>query len=141
LALPVPVPGLVIRYSYLWRSDRNAGHEQSPKARPAVIVLAVTKKQGEPTQVLVAPITHTDPGPKRGLEIPSKLKSALGLDEGRSWIVTDDINAFEWPGYDLEQIPGMPGKFAYGYLPRKLFYKLRDAILAHNPPVQMTQRN
>jgi hypothetical protein len=141
LTLPVPEPGLVIRYSYLWRSDHDAGHEQSPKARPAVIVLAVTKKQGEPTRVLVSPITHTDPGFERGLEIPPKLKSALGLDEGRSWIVTDDINAFEWPGYDLEQIPGMPGKFAYGYLPRKLFYKLRDAILAHNPLVQMTRRN
>jgi hypothetical protein len=35
----------------------------------------------------------------------------------------------------------MPGKFAYGYLPRKLFYMLRDAILAHNPPVRMSQRN
>lgn len=141
MALPTPIPGLVIRYSYLWRSDRDAGREQSAKARPAVIVLAVTKKQGEPTQVLVAPITHTDPGPERGLEISPRLKAALSLDEDRSWIVTDDINAFEWPGYDLEQIPGKPGQFAYGYLPRKLFYQLRDAILAHNPPVRTTPRN
>jgi len=80
------------------------------------------------------------PLPKRGLEIPPKVKAALALDEDRSWVVTDDINVFEWPGYDVEPIPGKPGQFAYGYLPRKLFLQLRDAILAQQPPVRPTPR-
>lgn len=140
MTLPPPVPGLVIRYSYLWRSEREAGRESAVKARPAVIVLAVVRDDGGSTRVVVAPVTHADPGSDRGVEIPSRVKAALGLDGDRSWIVTDDLNVFEWPGYDLEQIPGKPGEFAYGHLPQKLFFRLRDAILAHRAPVRPTPR-
>lgn len=73
--------------------------------------------------VVVAPITHSEPiGHANSLEIPSAVKQRLGLDEERSWIVTDDVNSFIWPGPDLRSIdPKKPeAGFAYGFLPAAL---------------------
>jgi len=39
--LPAPVPGLVIRYSYLWHSEHLAGREEGEKDRPCAIVAAL----------------------------------------------------------------------------------------------------
>ena len=42
--IPDPVPGLDIRYAYLWSHDAKAGHEEGIKDRPCAILLsAVTK--------------------------------------------------------------------------------------------------
>ena len=41
MSLPIPLPGLVIRYSYLWADDAATGHEDGVKDRPSVIVMAV----------------------------------------------------------------------------------------------------
>lgn len=40
-SLPAPVPGLVIRYSYLWHSEQPAGREEPEKDRPCAIVAAL----------------------------------------------------------------------------------------------------
>lgn len=40
MPLPVPVPGLVIRYGYLWHSEHLAGREEG-KDRPCAIVAAL----------------------------------------------------------------------------------------------------
>jgi hypothetical protein len=61
LVLPIPVPGLVIRYSYLWHSEYLAGRDEGQKDRPCAIIAAIRKDEGGETRVLVLPITHSKP--------------------------------------------------------------------------------
>jgi hypothetical protein len=73
--LPVPVPGLVIRYSYLWDSEHLAGREEGQKDRPCAIVAALRPADdaGE-TRVLVLPVTHTPPSQATvAVEIPARV--------------------------------------------------------------------
>lgn len=35
------------------------------------------------------------------MALPKRLKRYLGLDDDPSWVYTDEINAFVWPGPDL----------------------------------------
>ena len=130
MALPEPQSGLVIRYAYLWRSEAARGREDGAKDRPCAVVLAV-RRDGDEATVLVAPITHTPPlDPASVIEIPTRAKARLGLDHARSWIVTNEVNVFTWPGPDLRPIdPGNPAKgFAYGYLPRRLAQAMIDSV-------------
>ncbi len=60
MPLPAPVPGLVIRYSFLWSHEAKAGREEGNKDRPCAILLAVAAKDGEQI-VTVLPVTHTPP--------------------------------------------------------------------------------
>jgi hypothetical protein len=127
LPLPDPEPGLVIPYAYLWRHEHRKGQEEGRKVRPAVIVLAVQPAKNGPPRVTVAPITHTPPA--RGgeaMELPVRVKQALGLDDERSWIILDEVNQFSWPGYDLRPVPGAKDRFAYGFVPPKLY----EAVIA-----------
>jgi mRNA-degrading endonuclease toxin of MazEF toxin-antitoxin module len=126
-SLPEPEPGLVLRYAFLWEDAYRAGREEASKERPAVVVLVIDKAE-RGTVVLVAPITHRDPGPGRGVELPPKVKAHLGLDGERSWIVVDQLNEFLWPGHDIRPVPET-GRFDYGYLPPRLFGQVREAIL------------
>ncbi|WP_372088703.1 hypothetical protein P7L79_05890 (plasmid) [Tistrella mobilis] len=68
MAFPTPQLGLVLSYAYLWHHEHQAGREEGRKDRPCVIVLAVTREDGQ-TMVTVLPITHTppaDPASHRG---------------------------------------------------------------------------
>lgn len=127
--LPEPVPGLVIRHAYLWRDEARRGREEGSKDRPCAVVLAL-QREGGGTTVVVAPITHSPPRDTRsGVEIPAATKRRLGLDEAASWIVTDDVNAFAWPGPDLRPIPGEePSRFAYGLLPGTLIERMLASV-------------
>lgn len=82
--------------------------------------------------VTVAPVTHLPPRTQaEAVKIPYKTKQRLGLDEERSWIVVTEINRFIWPGPDLRPVSRhRPGDFAYGYLPPRLFSKLKQSVLA-----------
>ncbi len=129
MTLPVPQPGLVIRYAYLWRSEAMRGREEGSKDRPCVVILAV-RKRGDELVVSVAPVTHTLPPARSGaIEIPAITKQRLGLDTERSWIITHEVNRFTWPGPDLRPIS--PGTFAYGLLPRGLYNAVKAAVLEH----------
>ena len=129
MSVPNPEPGLVICYSYLWRYEREAGREESSKARPCVVVLAV-EKQDEDTAVIVAPITHSPPdSAAHAVEIPYKVKRSLGLDDKRSWVLLGEVNHFAWPGYDFQPVPGGKGRYDYGFLPPRLFEQIRMGIL------------
>jgi len=131
MALPTPAPGLVISYAYLWRAQQQAGATEGRKDRPCAIVVA-TKDEDEDTLVYVAPITHAPPVDGIGIEIPSTVKRRLGLDAARSWIVTDELNRFIWPGFDLRPIRrDRPDVFHWGYLPVELFEALKAAVLKH----------
>jgi hypothetical protein len=81
-------------------------------------------------RVIVSPITHEPPDDiAASLEIPTRVARRLGLDAGRHWIHLDELNAFTWPGFDLRALPGRPGIYDYGMLPRDLFERLRAGIL------------
>lgn len=131
MPLPEPRPGLVIRYSYLWRDEADRGREERSKDRPCVVVVAVRRMQGR-FRVAVAPITHRSPSGKDGIEISAHTKSRLGLDESQSWIIVSELNVFDWPGPDLRPVdPSRPAKgFAYGYLPRTTTNNLIEAVRA-----------
>ncbi|HIJ61104.1 MAG TPA: hypothetical protein HPQ04_00280 [Rhodospirillaceae bacterium] len=130
--VPVPVPGLVIRYSFLWSHEARKGASEGRKDRPAAIVVA-TRKDGDGVdiRVIVAPITHEPPeDPGASIEVPADVVKALGLDGRRQWIRLDELNRFSWPGFDLRSIPGRPGSCHYGMMPEDLFRQMKSGILA-----------
>ena len=129
MPFPQPEPGLVVSYSYLWRYEHNKDKNEGRKVRPCVIILAVEHKGNEQI-VTVVPITHTSPGnPAYAIEIPLKVKRHLNLDDERSWIILDEVNQFTWPGYDLRPIPGSKTSYDFGFLPPRLFEKIKTGIL------------
>ena len=60
MTFPKPVPGLVIRYSYLWLEEHQRGQEEGVKDRPCAIVLVTQVDDGE-ALVTVLPVTHVPP--------------------------------------------------------------------------------
>lgn len=131
MAFPEPVPGLVIRYSYLWLADHRRGREEGVKDRPCAIILVTEDVDAEKT-VTVLPVTHSPPGdPSLAMEIPSETKRRLGLDDARSWVVLNEANRFTWPGPDLRAAtPGNAESVAYGLLPRAFYLELRARFVA-----------
>lgn len=129
MSLPIPEPGLVIPYAYLWRHEHNRGLEEGRKTRPVVIVLAVSQQADGAPRVTVAPVTHAPPkAVQPAVELPSRVKQALGLDDARSWVILDEVNQFNWPGYDVRQVPGTADRFVYGFIPPKLYQQVIAAI-------------
>ena len=128
MALPEPKPGLVVRYDYLWTHEAAAGHDRG-KDRPTCIV-AATDSLMRPRHVVLLPITHTPPtGDTVGLEIPPKVKQAIGLDDAPSWVIVSEHNIDEWPNAGLSPVPGKPGVFAYGFIPPGLFQQIKARFL------------
>jgi hypothetical protein len=129
---PKPIPGLVIRYSYLWESEAKQGREEGVKDRPCAIVLVVQKDEGEAPLVAVLAVSHSPPQDNDAIEIPSLLKTHLGLDAERSWIVMSEGNLFRWPGPDLR--PAVNRELAtivYGVLPPRFFKTVKDRFLVN----------
>jgi hypothetical protein len=122
---------LVIRYSYLWASEADAGHEEGVKDRPCAIIL-MTRTVENQIRVYALPITHSTPAdPSHAIEIPQITKRRLGLDAERSWVVLSEANDFIWPGPDLRPaINGNPESVVYGMLPRNFTSQLRDRFVA-----------
>ncbi len=130
MPLPVPHPGLVIGYSYLWRTEHVRGEEEGRKNRPCAIV-ATRRVAGETVIVTVFPVTHAAPeNEEDGVELPPVLKQHLGLDEARSWVVVSEVNEFLWPGPDLRPVSEKAGRFDYGVVPPKFLRKLQEAFFA-----------
>ena len=131
MSWPDPVPGLVIRYAYLWRREADLGREEGVKDRPCAIVAAVQEEAGG-LRVYVLPITHSPPQPPdEGIELPLPTKVRLGLDGERSWVIVSEANRFSWPGPDLRFLAGQgPESAAYGFLPQGLFHIIRDRFAA-----------
>ena len=128
MALPDPQPGLVIRYDYLWTREAAAGRQQG-KDRPACLV-AATDSTVKPRFVVILPITHTAPsGNTVGIEIPAKVRAAIGLDDEPSWVIVSDHNVDEWPNAGLAPIPGRPAMFSYGFVPPGLFKQIKSRFL------------
>jgi len=129
--LPKPIPSLVINYFYLWKYEQQKGQEGGVKQRPCVILSAQEQESG--LRVIVSPVTTTKPDTGAAIEIPAKVAHYLGLKEDvPSYIVCSEVNLFIWPGVDISSIQGDKGKFSFGYLPPKLFDKVKEQILRSN---------
>ena len=126
--LPRPEPGLVIRYNFLWGREAKAERQNARKSLPCAIVTSV-RQSGNKLIVTVAPITHSPPANSAAIEIPPAVKSSLGLDEEKSWIVADELNSFIWPGPDLESTHRGSTTMMYGRLPKPLAVALLRAVL------------
>lgn len=136
---PVPIPGLVIRYSYLWKREADKGNVEGQKHRPCVVVLCVEEVEGEMV-VTVAPITHTPPdSPAQSIELTPATRRRLGLDNEKNWIMATELNSFYWPGPDL--VPTRQGQYAYGELPAIVFTALNQKILAAGAEVATVSRS
>lgn len=128
MSLPEPKPGLVVRYDYLWTHEAARGQDQG-KDRPACLV-AASDNAMRPRYVVLLPITHTPPsGDTIGIEIPTKVKQAIGLDDVPSWVIVSEHNIDEWPNSGLSPIPGRQGEFSYGFIPPGLFAKIKASFL------------
>jgi hypothetical protein len=128
---PQPVPGLVIRYAYLWYREHLEGREEGSKDRPCAIVAAIRIDEHGDTRVLVLPITHSPPEHERlAVELPAAVKRRLRLDDVPSWVVLSEWNDFVWPGPDLRRVPNAhDNSVAYGMLPPSLFNKIKSQFL------------
>ncbi|MGE3624083.1 MAG: hypothetical protein AB7H77_09485 [Bdellovibrionales bacterium] len=136
LSFPDPVPGLVIRYSFLWSHEAESGREEGSKDRPCAIVLSCAEVQEgrrPGTKVVVLPITHRLPGNTgSAVRLPSDTKKRLGLDDECSWVVLDEVNEFTWPGPDLRLVPGRDAaSISYGQLPRKVYMTIRERYVKY----------
>ena len=128
MALPEPRPGLVIRYDYLWSREAAEGRQQS-KDRPACLI-AASDPSTTPRFVVILPITHSAPrGGNVGIEIPHKVRRALGLDDAPSWVLLSDHNVDEWPNAGLTPVPGRPDVWSYGFVPPGLFSQIKARFL------------
>lgn len=137
MKLPAPEPGLVISYSYLWHREHRVGSEEGRKDRPAVMVLCVEGARAAEVIVTVLPVTHSPPPhPSAAVAIPPAVKAHLGLDDAPSWVVISEGNRFVWPGYDLR--PRRDGAYTYGFLPPRLFDRVRDAFVTFHGATRRT---
>lgn len=128
MVFPEPKPGLVVRYDYLWSREAAAGREQG-KDRPTCLV-AASDSLTRPRYVVLLPITHTPPnGETVGLQIPDKVREAIGLDDEPGWIIVSEYNVDEWPNAGLAPLPGRPGVFSYGFIPPGLFKEIKASFL------------
>ena len=130
-----PAVGLVIRHSYLWSHEKASGRIEGGKDRPCVVVINYEPVGGLPGRYVVdvAPITHAVPNADDGVEIPSAVKTRMGLDQDASWIVTTEVNRFVWSGPDLRPAHDSGSSkpaWHYGFLAHDVFQKVKAAVLA-----------
>jgi hypothetical protein len=64
------------------------------------------------------------------VEIPAKVREALGLDDAPCWVIVSDHNVDEWPNGGLASLAGRPGVFSYGFIPPRLFAQVKARFLA-----------
>ncbi len=128
---PYPTPGLVIRYDYLWRDEHQTGREQGAKDRPCAIIIAYDGKVSGRRSVVLCPITHSPPqSTSDAIEIPARVLLHLGLDDGRSWIVTYEVNTVDWN--DSGIVPVSKSRWTYGLLPAKMVKRLSERLIANS---------
>ncbi len=139
--LPEPLPGLVIRYNYLWRKDELEGFSEGDKDRPCAIILASSKTG----KVTVIPITHSPPEPGEehlSIEIPVEICRQCGLDEDGNYVRLGEANRFIWPGSHLRPLPSDPSRMHYGMLPKEFFDSVLSQVVAlvEKSRVSLTKR-
>lgn len=61
--------------------------------------------------------------------MPQKVRQHLGLDDARSWIIVNEVNQFDWSGFDRRPLLGQNNTFAYGFLPPRLYEAVKVTLL------------
>ncbi len=93
-------------------------------------MVAATDAIASPRFVVILPITHTRPDRETvGLEIPAKVREALGLDDAPCWVIVSEHNVDEWPNAGLAPLPGRPRVFSYGFIPPGFFAQVKAKFL------------
>jgi hypothetical protein len=135
-----PPIGNLVAYEYLWWSQSGV-RDDGAKTYPVAIIFA-KKIVGGVTLAYAAGNSHKPPGPsERALEVPAKLKRHLGLDDEPSWIYTDQVNEFAWPGPDLKpaerlsDLPRARGTCVIGPLPTDWFVGASNDSGGHIAPM------
>ena len=64
-----------------------------------------------------------------GIELPARVKQALGLDDTPSWVIVSEHNIDRWPNAGLSPLPGLPDVFSYGFIPPGLFAQTKNRFL------------
>lgn len=67
--------------------------------------------------------------PAVGVEIPAKVRRALGLDDAPSWVIVSEYNIDIWPNGGVAPLPGKPGIYSYGFVPPGLFARIKAEFL------------
>lgn len=94
MTFPVPKPGLVIRYAFLWSSERAAGATEGAKDRPCAIVVATRRDAAGDIRTIVAPVTHRPPDdPAASIEIPAATCRRLGLHSALDYLSPVEFEA------------------------------------------------
>jgi hypothetical protein len=118
-----PFTGLVIRYDYLWDSEKKKGREEGSKRRRCAVVLVTTSGR-----VILCGITGTDPGDDAvRVELDDNHKSLLGLTKP-SWIDCSEINETTWDDAGFE--PTEDGDWEYGELDAATAQEMLDKVRA-----------
>ena len=128
----------------MWAHEAARGEEDGRKHRPVVVVIARAEVDGQ-TELLVVPVT-TQPPTRAGdgFEIPTRIKTHLGLDAARCWIMVTELNRFRWPGPDIRPIEhGEERTPYYGFIPQPLFDAVLAAVIARaeGTRVKVTRRS
>ena len=139
-----PKPGLVVRYDFLWKEDKQMGVEDG-KDRPCAIVLTSAERPDGSKDILLCAITHSPPGKNEtAIKVPPAVAKHLGLDHEQSWIKTDQVNRLTW---EKDRIPygisqTRQGEWSFGMLPHSLgeqvFEQVREK--ARNRTLQTVRR-
>src|ERR1019366_8061347 len=109
-----PETGLVVSYHFLWAREHDNGEEHGRKARPACVVVPLTRLGDD---VVLFPLTTREPGPGRlAVKVPETERRRLrrrGL--ATSWILLDEGNRDVLPGsFHVEPIAHDPLVYSYG---------------------------
>lgn len=128
MPLPIPAPGLVIGYDFLFREDEKAGLENANRPHPCAIILVVEDSPNQRVSLVAishSPPSQTDAGHYMKLT-PAECRQ-MGLDSADHWVNLCDINSFDWPGYDLNPIA--PGRnYVFGRMSKHTFMRLVSAL-------------
>ncbi len=131
-----PPIGNLIAYEYLWLSQAGA-REDGAKAYPVALIFA-KKTIASVALAYAIGMSHKPPtASERAIAVPRKLMRHLGLDEDPSWIYTDQLNEFTWPGPDvrpaewLSRRPGARGTCIIGALPADWFALVKQDVVAN----------
>lgn len=117
-----------MRYGFVWSHQAAGGQPPvARKDRPCVIAALAGSKQKR--RVFVCPITHTKPAAEtlsETIALSAATRRKLALDAAPQWIVAAEINAFDWPGYELRLLAD--GSVLYGILPDPITEALRERV-------------
>jgi hypothetical protein len=119
MAVELPPAGSVIRYPYLWRSQRDEGETEGRKNRPVCLAVHGPHPSGAGTAlILLAISTKPMRGDQAAIPIPEIECRRAGLDPAlEGWVYVDEYN-LDVAERSFHYAPGEPvlGRFSARFL-------------------------